>query len=59
VGLRQRTSETCEKNLLEKIQGLEEQVQLANAKAMEVATQRETKVKEDIKRTKWKALALE
>jgi hypothetical protein len=54
-----RASETCEKTLLEKIQGLEEQVQLASAKAMEVATQKETKVKEDVETTKWKALTLD
>jgi hypothetical protein len=40
-----QTNETREGSLLEKIQGLEEQVQLANAKEMEVATQRQTKVK--------------
>jgi hypothetical protein len=38
-------NETCEKTLLEKIQGLEKQVQLRNAIEMEVAAQRETKVK--------------
>jgi hypothetical protein len=34
-----------EKTLLEKIQGLEEHIQLANAKKKEVVTQKETKVK--------------
>jgi hypothetical protein len=45
--------------LLEKIQGLEEQVQLASAKEMESVAQRETKVKQDAKITKWKAFTLE
>jgi hypothetical protein len=44
---------------LEKVQGLEEHVQLANAKDMEVVAQREAKVKQDVETTKWKALALE
>jgi hypothetical protein len=44
---------------LEKIQGLEKQVQLANARKMEVVTQRQTKVKKHAETTKWKALVLE
>ncbi len=48
-----------EKILLENIQGLEEQLQLASAREMEVVAQRETKIKQDVKTTKWKALALE
>jgi len=51
-----RANETHEKTLLEKIQCLEEQVQLTSAKAMEVATPREEEV---TKTTKWKALPLE
>jgi hypothetical protein len=48
-----------EKTLLEYLQGLEEQVQLANARDMEVASQRETKVKQNVETTKWKTLTLE
>jgi hypothetical protein len=40
-----QTNETQEKTLLEKIQGLEEQVKLGNAIEMEVVAQREKKVK--------------
>lgn len=47
---------TCEKALLEKIQGLEEHVQLANAKDKEAAAQREIENKHATKSTKWKAL---
>jgi hypothetical protein len=43
---------------LEKIQSLEEQVQLASAREMEITTQREIKVKQDAKMMKWKALVL-
>jgi hypothetical protein len=38
---------------------LEEQVQLVNAREMEIVTQREIKVKQDAKVMKWKALVLE
>jgi hypothetical protein len=41
---------------LEKIQGLEEHVQLANAKDKEAAAQREIENKHATKSTKWKAL---
>ncbi len=54
-----QTSETHEKTLLEKIQGLEEQIQLAGAKEKALATQREVEVKQDVETIKWKALALE
>jgi hypothetical protein len=49
----------CEKVLLEKIQGLEEHVQLASAREKEVVAQREAKNKQDVESMKWKALALE
>jgi hypothetical protein len=45
--------------MLKKIQGLEEQIQLASAKEMEIIAQREVKVKQDAKTMKWKALVLE
>ncbi len=54
-----RANETCEKTLLKKIQGLEGQVQLANAREMEVVAQRKTKVKQDVETTKWKTPMLE
>lgn len=38
---------------------MEEQVQLVNAREMEIVTQREIKVKQDAKVMKWKALVLE
>jgi hypothetical protein len=53
------SNETHEKTLLEKIQGLEEEVQLANTRKMEIITQRETKVKQYVETMKWKALVLE
>ncbi len=54
-----RVNKMCEKTLLENIQGLEEQIQLASAKEKEIAKQRVIKVKQDAETTKWKALALE
>jgi chromosome segregation ATPase len=53
-----QANETQERTLLEKIQGLEEQVQLASAREMEISTQREVKLKQDAKTMKWKALVL-
>ncbi len=38
---------------------MEEQVQLASAKEKRVVAQKETKNKQDVESTKWKALALE
>lgn len=52
-------SETHEWTILEKIQGLEKQVQLASAREMEVVAQRQTKVKKHAETTKWKAQVLE
>jgi hypothetical protein len=54
-----RASETCEKTLLEKIQGLEEKIQFVGARKKEIVVQRETKVKHDAETSKWKALTLE
>jgi hypothetical protein len=54
-----RASETCEKTLLEKIQGLEEKIQLVGARKKEIVVQREAKVKHDVETSKWKALTLE
>jgi hypothetical protein len=53
-----RVNEMCEKTLLEKIQGLEEQIQLIGAKEKEIVIQREVEVEYDAETTKWKALAL-
>ncbi len=44
---------------MEKIQGLEEQVQLISVRDMENATQKEAEFKQNEKTTKWKALTLE
>ncbi len=40
-----RVNKMCEKTLLENIQGLEKQIQLAGAKEKEIAKQRVIKVK--------------
>lgn len=53
-----QVNKMCEKTLLENIQGLEKQIQLAGAKEKEIAKQRVIKVKQDVETTKWKALAL-
>ncbi len=53
-----RVNKMCEKTLLENIQGLEKQIQLADAKEKEIAKQRVIKVKQDVETTKSKALAL-
>ncbi len=52
-------NETREKIFLEKIQSLEEQIQLASAKEKEIIEQREVELKHDAKTTKWKALAMD
>jgi hypothetical protein len=44
---------------LEKIQGLEEHIQLVGAKVKEIIAQKETKVKQDAETSKWKVLTLE
>jgi hypothetical protein len=49
----------CEKILLEKIQGLENQIELIAMKKKEIAKQKEAKNKHDAKMTKWKVLALD
>jgi hypothetical protein len=49
----------CEKILLEKIQGLENQIEFTTMKKKEITKQKETKNKHGAKMTKWKVLALE
>jgi hypothetical protein len=49
----------CEKILLEKIQSLENQIELTTMKKKEIAKQKEAKNKHGAKMTKWKVLALE
>jgi hypothetical protein len=48
-----QANEMHEKTLLEKNQGLEEQIQLAGAREKEIAEQRDAKVKQDVKMIKW------
>jgi hypothetical protein len=44
--------------MLEKIQGLEEQIQFIGAKEKEIVAQKEIEVQRDVEMTKWKALTL-
>ncbi len=54
-----QANKMCERILLDKIQGLKEQIQLIGAKEKEIITKRELEVKQDAKMTKWKVLTLE